>query len=353
MQLKSYSQDSSIVFTDDDHKFELLSNKYSELNDFSNTCENFIMLSSLRSSIRYKTLVAEVDNSDTDLQILQPVFHDDKVLETSKNFVKNGLNEEKSFLQVHYLKGYFLLRYLSKLVDLKAFISLLRKYVFKYHGQLVRSKDFLELFFKEFPSVKSETMNTNILSSEWLRNAGLNATLVESFSINNNALNEVVKKHYNHWKICYHEQIKVKSLFKKSKRKKCLQSPNCLFSCLTPFLFPDQIVLLLENFLENDENNITRSLLSEIYTYYKISNQNADVRHRWCELVIKYKYPCLKEVEKFLLEDQAMGVYLYGELIISKSTNHKQLAFRCFESVKSGMDEDTKNVVAKMLGLKT
>ena len=66
----------------------------------------------LRAEIRFRTLGAELENTESDLQSLRPMrgneLRDEK---TDTLFVKNGINPEIAFTQVHYIKGYFLLRY--------------------------------------------------------------------------------------------------------------------------------------------------------------------------------------------------------------------------------------------------
>lgn len=83
---------------------------------------------------------------------------------------------------------------------------------------------------------------------------------------------------------------------------------------------------------------------------YQVSCLVSQVRHRWCELVIKHKYTkAYNQVERFLLEDQAMGIYLYGELMVSEDARLQQLAHRCFELVKEHMDRASAQVVTEML----
>ncbi|KAF4794973.1 aminopeptidase O-like protein [Turdus rufiventris] len=74
------------------------------------------------------------------------------------------------------------------------------------------------------------------------------------------------------------------------------------------------------------------------------------VRHRWCELVIKHKYePGYGDVERFLRDDQAMGVYLYGELMVNEDAKQQQLARKCFAAALEHMDASSAKVVAEML----
>lgn len=49
------------------------------------------------------------------------------------------------------------------------------------------------------------------------------------------------------------------------------------------------------------------------------------------------------------LSPQAMGIYLYGELMLSEDARQQQLARRCFELTKGQMDVCSAQVVAEML----
>ncbi|CDQ83714.1 unnamed protein product [Oncorhynchus mykiss] len=70
------------------------------------------------------------------------------------------------------------------------------------------------------------------------------------------------------------------------------------------------------------------------------------VRHRWCELVVKHKYAqAYGDVEHFLIHDQAMGVYLYGELMIQEDSRQQALARRCLSLVQNEMDQSARRMV--------
>jgi hypothetical protein len=52
-----------------------------------------------------------------------------------------------------------------------------------------------------------------------------------------------------------------------------------------------------------------------------------DVYHAWCELAVQNRFTGLEsEVRRFLVEHQSMGLYLYGELLASKSRSLRSLA---------------------------
>ncbi|KAK2504307.1 hypothetical protein MC885_020732, partial [Smutsia gigantea] len=139
-------------------------------------------------------------------------------------------------------------------------------------------------------------------------------------------------------------------------------------------LVDDQLVLLLEHLLE--QKTLNPRTLQSLEKTYLLPQQDAEVRHRWCELIVKHKYTkAYRDVERFLLEDQvcltsllmgalymlspdkyaehrdpaAMGIYLYGELMVSEDASQQQVARRCFELTKEQMDRSSAEVVAEML----
>lgn len=111
---------------------------------------------------------------------------------------------------------------------------------------------------------------------------------------------------------------------------------------------PDQLVLLLEFLLE--EPKLSPSSLRLLHTTYGLQAQDAEVKHRWCELVVKHKYAAAyRDVEQFLIHDQAMGVYLYGELMVQEDARQQALARRCLSIIKDDMDQSACRVVEEMI----
>uniref|UniRef100_A0A8C0UPU6 Aminopeptidase O n=1 Tax=Cyanistes caeruleus TaxID=156563 RepID=A0A8C0UPU6_CYACU len=208
----------------------------------------------LKALLRWRRLRDEVQNSEEELQVLRPKKESTGELsESGASVVKYGLKAEKIFMQVHYLKGYFLLRSLARTIGDASYLASLRKFVIKFHGQLVLSQ-----------------------------------------------------------------------------------------------LLPDQLVLLLESLLE--EKTLCPRILQCLERTYQLREQDAEVRHRWCELVIKHKYePGYGDIERFLREDQAMGVYLYGELMVNEDAKQQELARKCFAAAQEHMDASSAKVVAEML----
>ncbi|KAM5227432.1 aminopeptidase O isoform 2-T2 [Ctenodactylus gundi] len=243
----------------------------------------------LRACLRWRRLQDELRNAPEEMQVLRP--NKEKtghVSDSGASVVKHGLNPEKTFMQVHYLKGYFLLRFFTGLLGHEAYFAFLRKFVHTFHGQLILSQDFLQMLLENIPEEKKLELSVENIFQDWLESSGL------------------------------------------------------------PKLLPDQLVLLLEHLLE--KKTLNPQTLQSLQRTYHLHEQDAEVRHRWCELIVKHKYTkAYKHVERFLQEDQAMGVYLYGELMVSEDARQQQLAHRCFELAREQMDRSSAKVVAEML----
>ncbi|CAL4129467.1 unnamed protein product, partial [Meganyctiphanes norvegica] len=305
-----------------------------ESNSFELTPDLLEELSELRAHLRYKTLAAELEHSQDELQTMRPMQGENLKDEIGVNYVKNGMNPEKAFLQVHYLKGYFLLKYLSKHVSRGRFDAMIKHFVSRFHGQLVLSEEFLELVEGTFPNLVEQGITKDKLLTEWLHQPGLNNQIPEMYRNISNSLITQINNHFTFWA---HRMRSIKSA---AAKKFKLDNPETL-------KFPDQVVLLFEHFLELPK--IPVKVMEEISCYYNVRLQNADVRHRWCELAIKHNFSDMSEIERFLVADQSMGVYLYGELIISGKKRHRTLAEKVYSFTCKEMDESSRVTVFSML----
>ncbi|XP_035514763.1 aminopeptidase O-like [Morone saxatilis] len=106
--------------------------------------------------------------------------------------------------------------------------------------------------------------------------------------------------------------------------------------------------MLLELLLEEEELSV--ETMRALQRTYNLQDQDAEVRHRWCELVVKHAYTqAYRDVEHFLVHDQAMGVYLYGELMVQEDPEQQALACRCLSLVQEEMDQSARRVVEEMV----
>ncbi|XP_070231459.1 aminopeptidase O isoform X10 [Bos mutus] len=250
----------------------------------------------LRACLRWRRLQDEVQNSPEEMQVLRP--NKEKtghVSDSGSSVIRHGLNPEKVFMQVHYLKGYFLLRFLAKRLGEDTYFSFLRKFVHTFHGQLILSQDFLQMLLENIPEEKRPELSVGNIFRDWLESSGIPQPLQrERQALAECGLAQQVSAEVAKW-------VRVNRRPRKRKRK--------------------------------DREEVFEK-----------------VRHRWCELIVKHKYTkAYRDVERFLQEDQAMGIYLYGELMLSEDPRQQHLARRCFELSREQMDKSSAEVVAEML----
>ncbi|XP_054666900.1 aminopeptidase O isoform X3 [Grus americana] len=315
----------------------------------------------LKALLRWRRLRDEVQNSEEELQVLRPKKESTGELsESGASVVKHGLKAEKNFMQVHYLKGYFLLRSLARKVGEASYLASLRKFVHKFHGQLVLSQDFLCMLLEDIPEQKKAGLTVESIFQNWLDTSGIPKPLLEEGEtwkechLVQQVSGEVTKWIQTNQKIRKSGKKKRKQIevdFQKDRIKIPCDSTNLLWKRVTSedyYLLPDQLVLLLESLLE--EKSLCPRILQLLEKKYRLQEQDAEVRHRWCELVVKHKYvPGYRDVEKFLREDQAMGVYLYGELMLNEDGKQQELARKCFAAAQEQMDASSAKLVAEML----
>ncbi|XP_064356623.1 aminopeptidase O isoform X4 [Dromaius novaehollandiae] len=128
----------------------------------------------LKASLRWRRLRDEVQNSEEELQVLRPNKENTgEVSESGASVVKHGLKAEKIFMQVHYLKGYFLLRFLARTIGEASYLASLRKFVHKFHGQLVLSQDFLYMLLEDIPEQKESGLTVESIFQNWLDTSGI------------------------------------------------------------------------------------------------------------------------------------------------------------------------------------
>ena len=284
--------------------------------------------------------MGEVAHTSKDLQTLRP--NKGEGMESSKQdtgstmFIKNGMNPNKMFTQVHYLKGYFLLRWLAQEVGLDGMKTLLHEYVIQYHGQMVTSRDFLSLAFNQFPQLE-HVQSIDQVCSDWLDCSGIPAKLQNFAPSKANMLYQVVLDQFNMWEKLDRSMKRMKS---PAKRRRL----QCEFCSLNHH----QLLLLLDKLLEKP--TLCVSVISRLNQQYDFDGCNAEIQHRWFELVVKHKYTqAYSKLVKFLVAHQAMGVYLYGEMVIARCRKLRSIAEESFGEVQSAMEPTTRSIVHKML----
>nr|XP_028691251.1 aminopeptidase O isoform X9 [Macaca mulatta] len=277
--------------------------------------------------------------------------------DSGASVIKHGLNPEKIFMQVHYLKGYFLLRFLAERLGDETYFSFLRKFVHAFHGQLILSQDFLQMLLENIPEEKRLELSVENIYQDWLESSGIPKPLQRERSAGAECgLARQVRAEVTKW-------IRVNRRPRRRKRRE----REAVFEKL----LPDQLVLLLEHLLE--QKTLSHRTLQSLQRTYHLQDQDAEicaccelastylpfipltldsktlppapsledpavwstpgrtlksllslpcvrggcgnlksaavpssrVRHRWCELIVKHKFTkAYESVERFLQEDQ-------------------------------------------------
>ncbi|CAH1786932.1 unnamed protein product [Owenia fusiformis] len=302
----------------------------------------------LRALSRYHTLKSELENTNTDIQVLSTAAG--KMTEGTEqiSYVKNGLNPEKTFTQVHYLKGYFLLKHLACIIGKNKFLSFLKIYTKTFSGQQVSSQDFFNLLFLHHgDELRDAGLSPDTLFQTWLESSGMPQEIDEMFNeecLRGNSLYNEAVKQSERW-------MKFDNNILKQKRKR-KRSQNDDYDAILPecveFQFADQLVLMLQRLVECAR--LQYRTLDSLQQVYDMSQQNPDVRHLWCELVVKHKYSkAYQDVRLLLINDQSMGVYLYGEMMLSGCRVQQGLARDCFKEISHDMEPATYTTVHSML----
>ncbi|XP_056628720.1 aminopeptidase O isoform X3 [Triplophysa dalaica] len=328
-------------------------------------CEEAEEQKQLKALLRWRRLSDELQNSEEELQVLRTNKENTgEVSESGASVVKHALNPGKPFMQVHYVKvrkltfptdvwrllrlevsslslflsqGYFLLKFLADQVGEENFLLFFKSFVRKFHGRLILSQDFLQMLLDTFSAVSSRGITLETIFSDWLDTPEMPKWLTDASSEwSQTPAVEEVREEVGKW-IHFSGSCR-----KGTKRKRA--GPKVNFKELNP----EQLVLLLEFLLE--EPKLSLSCLRHLHTAYDLQARDAEVRHRWCELVVKHKYTAAyRDVEQFLIHDQAMGVYLYGELMVQEDARQQALARCCLSIIKDDMDQSARSVVEEMI----
>ncbi|KAK3786957.1 hypothetical protein RRG08_037422 [Elysia crispata] len=299
----------------------------------------------LRCLLKYRVLKAEISATPEDLQKLRPSGDETVTNSISSSaepcIVKNGLNPGKTLLQVHYLKGFFLLRHLERISGKEEFLEVLRTFIENKMGKLFSSMDLLEYCFEHLPKLRQSDLTVNRVCREWLDSPGMPQALSEFDIDDGNSLFKEVQNQLS--------TLKAGVRRKRKKRSDTVQGTASDSSSDSKLLLPEQRVLLLDLLVEEDVK-LSRPQMQRLRDSLRIKDAGAEVQHSWCELVISRKaLAWLGDVERFLSQHQAMGVYLYGELMISENVRLQALAHKVFQSLRPNMAENQRLAVEEML----
>jgi hypothetical protein len=115
------------------------------------------------------------------------------------------------------------------------------------------------------------------------------------------------------------------------------------------FRYSEQLSLLLNLLIKME--NIPCPVLKQIKQLYQLQlASNPELDHKWCEIVIKNKFRSeYSHVSHFLRNHQSMGVFLYGELLLSRNNTLKILFQELLEDLKDELDDNSKSVIQDLM----
>ncbi|XP_073908688.1 aminopeptidase O isoform X4 [Castor canadensis] len=207
----------------------------------------------LRACLRWHRLQDELQNSPEEMQVLRPSKEKTgHVSDSGASVVRHGLNPDKMFMQVHYLKGYFLLRFLARRLGDEAYFSFLRKFVYTFHGQLILSQNFLQMLLENIPEENRLELSVENIFQDWLESSG------------------------------------IPKLLQQERRRRA--GAECALA--------RRVGTEVAKWTRANRRPRRRKRGEQEDVFEK-------VRHRWCELIIKHKFTeAYEQVERFLQEDQ-------------------------------------------------
>ena len=110
-------------------------------------------------------------------------------------------------------------------------------------------------------------------------------------------------------------------------------------------LFFKHLLLKVDEMSEGNKKKLLR-----LGNVLRFQERNADIYHRWCELIILCGWKNeFHHLAHFLTQHQAMGVYLYNEMFFSPDVSLQQLALSTLQSLRSELDANTRANVENMM----
>lgn len=294
-------------------------------------------LSRIGSLIRYRTLVNDLRNTDEAAhKLTSPEKPSDDVIKGCLRPVFNN---------IQYNMGYFLVRHLALGVGVERFDAFLRSYVEHFRNKLLTGKDALDFYFASFPEVKTPTFCTEAIQ-RWLMNTSLDPeqdevirNLCMCTAKDNPYLREV--------ELALKKLLQANVLFISKRQKDGVKLCREIGKSIGGW-FPTQVVLFLQMINETEQTFLGISTMKELEKAAQFTRRCADIRHGWCEIVVKNKYTqWYSDVERLIVKDQSMGLFIFGELL-NGGKKERDLAKSIYMKVKDTQDPQ---IHASMVGL--
>eukprot|EP00727_Mastigamoeba_balamuthi_P013887 m51a1_g9120 hypothetical protein (1328) ;mRNA; r:136612-140946 len=297
--------------------------------------------SQLSALLRYRTLMSDVENTEEIFTVLkQPTQLVRRQQELA--IVQRGL--EPTFHQIPYQKGYFLLHHLAGLVGAEAFDAFLESYVDHFRDSLIAGRDMLEFFFSAHPAARAGRDDVDAICEDWLYSPDVARVIrdpARAPGVERNPLVQAVDRALD-------RVMQAESLLRERRAAEAERVVEAMAAPVRAAWSSEQLCLLLDRLVEV-EPPVLHALCDALDRRLAFGSRNAEVRHRWCELVLRARYwPAYGEVERLLVEDRAMGLYVFGELLAGEQ-RERELARKVFRIVREEQDPQVKVKMRSMV----
>lgn len=290
----------------------------------------------IASLLRYQSLLDDIRNTDDSEHILTSSASEDGV-------VKGGMRPVLGTIQ--YNLGYFILRHLALNVGVDRFDEFLARYVSHFRNKLLTGKDALDFFFTEFsdkasPGFSAADMELWLDSSNIRDNLGWKIRSLCSCSEDTNvfmaAIGRALALFYKaSWCVSMNIQTPAEAL--------CMEIASDMEKSW------DTTMKLLFLAMASETDKVCPSAYVLINRYAHFTESNAEVRNAFCEIIVKYRFTKMySHVERLLIEDQPMGLYVFSELL-SAGKNERKLALSVYNKLEGRQDPQKHLTMLKLL----
>ncbi|XP_070601837.1 aminopeptidase B [Erythrolamprus reginae] len=249
--------------------------------------------------------------------------------------IEPGVDPEDTYNETPYEKGYCFVSYLAHLVgDQPKFDAFLQAYVNQFKFQSITADDALNFFLNYFPELKKRGVDTipGFEFDRWLNTPGWPPYLPDLSP--GEELMKPAEKLAELWAFPNHDMEAIRALD---------------ISAWKTF----QLVYFLDNILKKSplpDGHVEK--MSALYP--KISKaQNAELRLRWSQIVLKNNHEAGFDQVKDFLRSQGKQKYTLPiyRAMMSGSETAQALAKEIFLSIGSQLHVNVQNYVKKILGL--
>ncbi|XP_077191185.1 aminopeptidase B isoform X2 [Paroedura picta] len=262
---------------------------------------------------------------------------EDHPLNKLRVIIEPGVDPEDTYNETPYEKGYCFVSYLAHLVgDQSKFDAFLQAYVNQFKFQSITADDALEFYLEYFPDLKKKCVDTipGFEFDRWLNTPGWPPYLPDLSP--GEELMKPAEKLAELWASPDHNMEAIKAVD---------------VSAWKTF----QLVYFLDKVLERSPlPDGTVEKMSSLYP--KISGaQNAELRLRWCLILLKNHHDAELDKVKGFLQSQGKQKYTLPiyRAMVSGSETAQNLAVETFSATAPQLHVNVQTYVKKILGLET